>query len=260
MDPFLFGPFQAVLDFAYSAVASLGGLLAPFAGASSAALAIGLATVLVRIAMLPLGVAAAKSAAAARRLAPQVAELRRRHSKTPEKMQRELAALYKEAGTSPVAGCLPLLAQAPVLAVIYAIFTRPEIHGGVNSLLANGLAGVPLGIPLGHTIVSGISDPVSISVILAMIVVITLAAELSRRISIRFAPPAVPQPAAVPGQPSLPVPSAGMIRALGFAPYLSLIAVVFVPFAATIYMAISAMWGVGERWILARRYSPLAAR
>lgn len=255
MDPFLFGPFQAVLDLAYSAVASLGGFLAPFAGGSSAALAIALATVIVRIAMLPLGIAAAKSAAASRRLAPRVAELRRRHAKSPDKMQRELAALYKEAGTSPVAGCLPLLAQAPFLAVIYAIFTRPEIHGGVNALLANGLAGVPLGIPLGHTIVSGVVDPLSLAAILAVVLVITLAAELSRRLAIRLAPPAVAQPVPMPGQPAMPVPSAGMLRAIGFTPYLSLVAVVFVPFAATIYMAISAMWGVGERWILARRYA-----
>ncbi|MFD1715932.1 YidC/Oxa1 family membrane protein insertase [Amnibacterium flavum] len=255
MDPFAFGPFQAVLDFAYSAVAALGTALAPFAGASSAALAIALATVIVRIAMLPLGIAAAKSSAAARRLAPQVAELRRRHSKNPERMQRELATLYRDAGTSPVAGCLPLLAQAPLVAVIYAIFTRPEIHGGLNSLLADGLAGVPLGIPLGHTVFSGAIDPASVVVMLIAVLSITLAAELSRRLALRLAPPSLPAPEPAPGQPVMPTPSPGMMRALGFAPYLSLVAAVFVPFAATIYMAISALWGVGERWILARRYA-----
>ena len=57
---------------------------------------------------------------------------------------RELAALYKREGTSPFAGLLPLLAQWPLLSVLYLLFRSATVDGAQNRLLSDGLFGVPL--------------------------------------------------------------------------------------------------------------------
>ncbi|BDI21961.1 membrane protein insertase YidC [Herbiconiux sp. L3-i23] len=158
MDPFTFPPIAAVLDVAYSAVAALADLLAPFAGTSSAAAAIAVTTMLVRLALLPAGIASARSAAAARRIGPQIADLRARFAKKPEKLQQELADLYRREGASPLSGCLPLVAQIPVVAVVYALFTRTDIGAHANDLLAHSVAGVPLGMSLPHSLLVA-ADP-----------------------------------------------------------------------------------------------------
>src|SRR5690242_21668313 len=43
------------------------------------------------------------------------------------------------------AGCLPALAQWPVLSVLYLLFRSPRIAGVPNALLSHGLFGAPLG-------------------------------------------------------------------------------------------------------------------
>ncbi|BDI21962.1 hypothetical protein L3i23_07380 [Herbiconiux sp. L3-i23] len=48
---------------------------------------------------------------------------------------------------------------------------------------------------------------------------------------------------------------AGLMTALRFTPYLSIVAAAFVPFAAAIYIAVSAVWGALERTVLARRFA-----
>src|SRR5262249_57117230 len=71
--------------------------------------------------------------------------LQKRHAGQPDRLQRELAALYQSEGTSMFAGCLPALAQWPVLSVLYLLFRSPCIAGSPNTLLSHGLFGAPLG-------------------------------------------------------------------------------------------------------------------
>jgi len=84
-----------------------------------------LLTVLVRLVLLPLGVAQVRSFQKMARLAPRQRELQAKHKGNPQKMQEELAALYKEEGVNPAAGCLPLLLQLPVM---YGLFDALRIY------------------------------------------------------------------------------------------------------------------------------------
>jgi YidC/Oxa1 family membrane protein insertase len=57
-----------------------------------------------------------------RKVAPELAELRKKYKKDPAKLNSEMMALYKEHDIHPLsqlAGCLPLLAQFPVLIGLY---------------------------------------------------------------------------------------------------------------------------------------------
>jgi YidC/Oxa1 family membrane protein insertase len=49
-------------------------------------------------------------------------ELKTKHGDDPQQLQQEQMGLYKELGVNPLGGCLPLIAQMPVLFALYATF------------------------------------------------------------------------------------------------------------------------------------------
>lgn len=55
------------------------------------------------------------------RIMPQQQEIQAKYKSDPKRMQAELSKLYKEAGTSPVAGCLPLILQMPIFFSLYSV-------------------------------------------------------------------------------------------------------------------------------------------
>src|SRR5215467_4099266 len=133
------------VDAAYHVVTGLASLLTPLAGGLATAAAIAAFTVAIRLLLLPLSYRATRGMAAQARIAPRVQALRKKHAGQPDRLQRELAAVYQSEGTSMFAGCLPALAQWPVLSVLYLLFRSPRIAGAPNTLLSHGLFGAPLG-------------------------------------------------------------------------------------------------------------------
>jgi len=222
---------SALLAAASVALAALGAVVTP-AGA------IVLVTIAVRAVLIPVGVSLARADRARRRLAPRLALLQKRFARNPERLQRETLALYAAEKVSPFAGCLPVLAQAPVLTLVYALFASPQIAGAPNVLLTGELFGAPLGRHLAD-LAAGIA--VSDLVFAALIVVLIVIAVLARRFALRHAP-ALP----TAGAP------AGLTRALGYAPFITVLAAAFLPLAATLYLAISSAWSLAERAVLRR--------
>ena len=87
-------------------------------------------TILVRLVLAPLQqfqlVTQRKSMTEQRKLAPQVAELRKKYKKDPQRLNSEMMKLYQEHGVNPLGGfvgCLPLIVQLPVLTALYWVFT-----------------------------------------------------------------------------------------------------------------------------------------
>lgn len=243
MDLFAFPPFAFLLDAAYRVLMSVSALLSPLAGAASAALAIVIITLLVRIALVPAGIAQARSEQVRARLAPQLREIQRRFRKNPERMQREMMQLYRDENTSPLAGILPALIQAPIVGLIYAVFLRSIVSDHPNDLLTEHLLGVPLGTSLvGSVGTFSVETAVVFGILIALM---TVVAEITRRV---FRP-------TLPSEPDAsPLTSGGMQRALGFLPYLSVVFAAFVPLAAAIYLAVTVIWTLAQRWILRRAY------
>ena len=55
-------------------------------------------------------------------LQPKMKKLQDKFKNDPKRLQQEMGMLYKNAGVNPLAGCLPLLAQMPILmAMFYAL-------------------------------------------------------------------------------------------------------------------------------------------
>jgi len=65
------------------------------------------------------------------------------------------------------------------------------------------------------------------------------------------APPAPATPGTTPGMPTA---SPGLMRALGFLPYLTAVIALFVPLAAGLYLATTVVWTLGQRMLLRRRF------
>ncbi|KRB38422.1 YidC/Oxa1 family membrane protein insertase [Microbacterium sp. Root180] len=248
MDIYAFPPIAAILDAAYSGLLLLAELLQPLAGDAAAAASVILVTLLVRAALIPAGVAQAKAEQSRSRLAPLLSELRRRHARDPERLQRETMKLYADEGVSPLAGCLPMLAQAPVLAVVYALFAFAAIAGHPNALLAEHLAGVSLGTSLFGAAAGGTATVATFGVFAVLIAVIVVIAEVTRR---TFRPPA--------GIEADASPLAGRAGALvGALQFTTAVVALFVPLAAALYLATTVVWTLLQRVVLRRRY-PLAA-
>ncbi len=91
-------------------------------GVANYGLAIILLTVVIKLILYPLTVKQVKSMKAMQDLQPKMKEIQAKYKSDPQEMQKRVSALYKEAGVNPLAGCLPLFAQMPILmAMFYAL-------------------------------------------------------------------------------------------------------------------------------------------
>ncbi len=81
-------------------------------------------TILVKIVLLPLAYKSYSSSAKMRIISPEVQKLNEKYPKQEQAMQKQQAVmnLYKRAGISPMAGCLPMLLQFPILVAMFRFF------------------------------------------------------------------------------------------------------------------------------------------
>lgn len=237
MDFFSFPPLAAALDATHTVLIALTDLLTPLAGSLAAALAVVLVTLLVRTALIPVGVSQARAEQNRARLAPRLRTLQERHRRDPERLQRETMRLYADEGVSPLAGCLPMLAQAPVIGLIYAVFLHPSIAGHPNQLLAESLFGVPLGTSALGALLAG-GEPAAFAVFGGIVLVLIGIGETSRRAF----------PVLLEG------PAARMAPALGLVHYATAVVALFVPLAAALYLCTTTAWTLAQRILLRRRY------
>ena len=133
------------IDAAYHLVSVLAGAFTPLLGGLAVAAAIVLLTIMVRLLVLPLSYYAFRGQRAQARLAPKVQELYKRHSKQPERLQRELSALYAAEGAGMFTGFLPALLQIPFFTVVYRLFLSGTVGGSPNLLLHQRLFSASLG-------------------------------------------------------------------------------------------------------------------
>jgi YidC/Oxa1 family membrane protein insertase len=206
----------------------------PLLGAQSAWVAIALLTLLVRIAMLPLAIVQARGSRAQLELQPEVAKLRKRFAKQPERLQTALLELYRERGVNPLTGCLPLLlalVQVPVLWVVYRVI-RTSAFGGAL-----------FGVSLGTSLVAA-PPPVLAALFAVLLATAAVSAWQARRNARRAA--AAAASAGIPGVPGVPgLPSAATIgTVLPFA---------VIPVAAWLPLAVVVYIGAGNLFMLVQQ-------
>lgn len=111
--------WNALVDGMTSLLNWLYGLTVNF-GVPSYGLAIILLTILVKMVLYPLTHKQMHSMIEMQKIQPKVKEIQNKYKdKDPKKMQEKVMELYKEHGVNPMAGCLPLLIQMPILIALY---------------------------------------------------------------------------------------------------------------------------------------------
>ena len=84
-------------------------------------IAIVVLTVLIRFLLYPLSRKAIRSQKIMSELQPKIKEIQKKYKKKEEQM-KETMALYKKYNINPIAGCLPILIQLPILIALYRVF------------------------------------------------------------------------------------------------------------------------------------------
>ncbi|MEU8187905.1 YidC/Oxa1 family membrane protein insertase [Micromonospora carbonacea] len=261
-----FAPLHAAAGVAADAVTWLAGTLQPLTGGAATAAAIVVFTIAVRLLISPLTLAQVRGERRRAALAPQVRDLQRRHADDPARLQAELFGLYRSAGASPVAGCLPALLQAPFFLVMYRLFSTGEgstgdggtgAGGAGAGLLGEQLAGVPLGWHLSDGL-AGAAGPLFGALLAALV---ALAWWSSRRAAAAGAATAAgtgpgatggTQAGTQAGAAADGAVPAVLGRVLPLLPYLTVVAALVVPLAAVLYLVTTTAWTALEQAVLRR--------
>ena len=114
-----------MVEFMYRLTAAVGG---PSYGG-----AIVLMTVVIKMILYPLTVKQVKSMKAMQVLQPKMKRLQEQYKTNPQLLQQEMQKLYREAGVNPLAGCLPMLVQMPILMAIFYALKDATYEGGKRS-------------------------------------------------------------------------------------------------------------------------------
>ena len=92
-------------------------------------LSIILFTIVVKVLLLPLTIKQTKSTKAMQDIQPKIQEIQTKYKDKPEKQQQEIMKIYTEAKINPLAGCLPLLIQMPILIALFSVLREPVTYG-----------------------------------------------------------------------------------------------------------------------------------
>ena len=212
---------------AYHILMPIIGFLNPLFGSTTLLVTIITFTCLIRLCLHPLAMAAVRGEHSRQALAPQVAELKKKHKKNPQHLQQELNKLYQESGTTMFTGCLPLLIQIPFFTVLYRLFTAPTIDAHPNNLLRGSLLGIPANQHLFTT-------PIAPATLLLFTTLLALLAAVTT-LSIHHQPTQ---------------PGAKLLRLL---PYGTVLFATILPAAGALYLLTTTTWTTLERIALRRR-------
>ena len=108
---FLSSIVQQVITFLYGVTSTV--------GLPSYGLAIVIMTIIVKLVLYPLTKKQIESTKAMMSMQPKMKALQEKYKDDKQRLNLELANLYKTEGVNPLAGCLPLLVQMPIMIGIF---------------------------------------------------------------------------------------------------------------------------------------------
>lgn len=124
--------------------------------------------------LYPLTKAAYKNTARMRELQPKMEAIKEKYGDDPQKQQEAMLKMYRETGINPLAGCLPLLLQYPIIIALWRYFESSIAIRQESFLWAHDLSApdpilfLPFTIPLYGDYVAGFTLIMGLSMILQM--------------------------------------------------------------------------------------------
>ncbi len=120
---FLFQPIFNLLIFLYNIIPG-----------ADVGFAIILLTILIKLALWPLMSSSLKSQKAMQELQPKLDELKKQYGDDKEGLSKAMMALYQNEKVNPLASCLPVLIQLPVLIALYRVLFHGFDAAALNQL------------------------------------------------------------------------------------------------------------------------------
>ena len=86
--------------------------------------AIILLTILIKVIFFPITHKSYESTGKMQAIQPKIKELQDKYKNDPNKLNKEMADLYKSEGVNPMGGCLPLVIQMPIFFALYGLLNK----------------------------------------------------------------------------------------------------------------------------------------
>ena len=94
--------------------------------------AIILLTILIKVVFFPITHKSYESTGKMQSIQPKIKELQDKYKNDPNKLNKEMADLYKKEGVNPMGGCLPMLIQMPIFFALYGLLNKYfDLRGAV---------------------------------------------------------------------------------------------------------------------------------
>lgn len=128
MMDFIAKPFGVLMEYIYNYLAF-----------ENYGLAIIIFTIFARLLLFPLNLSQQRSMDKQQALMPEIEALKKKYGNDKNRLQQEQQNLYTKYNINPMAGCLPMLLQFPILMALYEIIRNVEIYIGadVNKVFLN---------------------------------------------------------------------------------------------------------------------------
>jgi YidC/Oxa1 family membrane protein insertase len=220
-------------------------------------------TMTVRIILFPLFVKQIKSQRRMQELAPKIKELQARHKGDRETLNTELMKLYKDHGTNPISGCLPLILQLPIFFALFRVMNefKPKGDGtfvgkyGLSSeLIDQGAHAKVFGAPISaafnskpHLLALLDGNATTVKVV-ATIMIVTMGATTfftQRQMMARNGAPADPQQAQVQKIMLYVLPLSFAVFGFSF------------PIGVLLYWLTTNIWSMGQQAYVIKRMPPV---
>lgn len=111
------------LDFLYTILGQILGTIYGFVG--HYALSIAVFTIFVKVLLYPLNVSQIKSSKEMTAVQPKLKAIQEKYKDNKEQLNIKTMELYKEHNINPIAGCLPLLIQMPIIIALFGTLREP---------------------------------------------------------------------------------------------------------------------------------------
>lgn len=226
-------------------------------------LSIVLLTITVRVALFPLFVKQIKSQRRMQEIAPKMKELQAKHKGDRETLNTELMKLYKEHGTNPVSGCLPMLLQLPIFFALFRVMNEFKPHfrasgepyfvgkyGLPESLIRQGAHAKVFGSPISAAfnskpqVLHALNGSAGTVKILAVLLIVTMGLTTfltQRQMMARNGPAADPQQAQIQKFMLYVLPFSFAIFGFSF------------PIGVLLYWLTTNLWSMGQQHYVIRR-------
>lgn len=132
-------------------------------------LAVVVATLIVKVILMPLSFAALRTQRAIKAIEPEMKEIREKLKDDKENQAKEMFALYKKYGVNPFAGLLTLIIQLPIVIALYWVFNNKTLLT-VDASILYSFVPAPLAI---SPLFLGVFAVTGASIILALIAALT---------------------------------------------------------------------------------------